>query len=329
MIKPKKILVVGGCGYIGSHMVQYLLGLGYDVVVLDDLSTGYADALVGGTLVVGSCGDRAILSDLFGSHEFNAVMHFASFIQVGESVAKPSDYYQNNFSNTLSLLSAMKDFNLKYFIFSSTAAVFGEPKYTPIDEMHPINPINPYGKSKRMVEMMLEDFDIAYGLRSVSLRYFNAAGADPSSALGERHNPETHLIPLAIRAGLTKLKTPLKIFGADYNTPDGTCVRDYIHVQDLCAAHLLALEYLWAGGESNIFNLGNGMGFSVKEVIGSVERIMNVEIPCANVPRRSGDPERLIADSNKAKKILAWEPVYPNIDDIVSHAYFWALKNPH
>jgi UDP-glucose 4-epimerase len=326
MLNAKKnILVIGGCGYIGSHMVKCLLNAGHHVTVLDDLSAGFKDSLLGGTLIVGDCGDRTLLDKLFTTTQFDGVLHFASFIQVGESVINPAKYYQNNVAKTLTLLEAMKDHGLKNLIFSSTAAVFGEPVYIPIDEKHPCQPINPYGMSKRMVELMLADFDNAYGLRSVALRYFNAAGADPEARIGERHEPETHLIPLALQAVLGK-RPPLKVFGRDYDTPDGTCIRDYIHIDDLSDAHLLALEYLWQGGQSAAFNLGNGAGFSVQQVLDSVSQITGVVVPIENAPRRAGDPARLVADSALAKKILGWQPRYAELEIIVQHAWQWEQR---
>lgn len=318
----KSILVVGGCGFIGSHMVRCLLDAGHQVVVLDDLSTGFKDSLLGCELVVGNCGDRKVLDGLFASHHFDGVLHFASFIQVGESAIDPAKYYRNNVTNTLTLIEAMKDHGVTSLIFSSTAAVFGEPEYVPINETHPLRPINPYGMSKYMVETMLQDFNRAYGLHSVSLRYFNAAGADPEARIGERHDPETHLIPLALQAVLGK-RPPLKVFGRDYETLDGTCIRDYIHVDDLCDAHLLALEFLWNGGETTAFNLGNGEGFSVQQVLDTIERVTGQKVPYENAPRRSGDPARLVADSSLARKVLGWKPRYAELETIMRHAWQW------
>jgi UDP-glucose 4-epimerase len=323
----KIILVIGGCGYIGSHMVKCLLAAGHQVVVLDDLSTGYRDSLLGGELVVGNCGDRAVLDKLFAARQFDGVLHFASFIQVGESVIEPAKYYQNNVANALTLIEAMKDNGVGPLIFSSTAAVFGEPEYVPIDEAHPRQPINPYGMSKYMVEIMLRDFDRAYGLRSVALRYFNAAGADPEARIGERHEPETHLIPLALQAVLGR-RAALKVFGRDYETPDGTCIRDYIHIDDLSDAHLLALEYLWNGGETTAFNLGNGEGFSVQQVLDAVEQVTGQKVPHVNAPRRAGDPARLVADSSQARKVLGWKPGYAELETIVRHAWQWEQSRP-
>lgn len=321
------LLVVGGCGYIGSHMVKCLLGAGHRVVVLDDLSAGYRESLLGGELVVGDCGNRELLDGLFSMNKFDGVLHFASLIQVGESVANPATYYQANVAKTLTLLEAMKDHAVGPLIFSSTAAVFGEPDYVPINEVHLRRPINPYGKSKLMVETMLADFDRAYGLRSVSLRYFNAAGADTLGRIGERHEPETHLIPLALQAVLEK-KPTLKIFGRDYDTPDGTCIRDYIHVDDLADAHLQALKYLWNGGATDTFNLGNGAGYSVQEVLDSVERVTGRKVPFEDAPRRQGDPARLVADSDRAYKVLGWEPRHANLDVIVADAWRWEQRRP-
>jgi|GEM_PF-45512 len=321
----KKLLVIGGCGYIGSHMVKCLLDAGHEVVVLDDLSTGHRDALLGGKLVVGDCGDGVLLDQLFPAHRFAGVLHFASSIQVGESVLDPAKYYQNNVAKTLTLLTKMKEHNVGPLIFSSTAAVFGEPVRIPIDETHPRQPINPYGMSKYMVEAVLADFDRAYGLRSVALRYFNAAGADPEARIGERHDPETHLIPLALQAAMGRRQV-LKVFGRDYPSPDGTCIRDYIHVDDLASAHLLALEYLWQGGASAAFNLGNGSGFSVQEVLDAVKRVTRFQVPSDDAPRRAGDPARLVADATRAKSILGWQPRYVDLDTIVRDAFNWEQR---
>ncbi|NRB57873.1 MAG: UDP-glucose 4-epimerase GalE [Salinicola sp.] len=321
------LLVIGGAGYIGSHMVKQLLEADYHVVVLDDLSTGFENAITAenARLIIGDVGDRALLDLLFSTEKFDGVLHFASLIQVGESVAQPARYYRSNVAKTLTLLEAMVEHGVGPLIFSSTAAVFGEPEYSPIDEAHRQAPINPYGASKFMVERMLEDFDRAYGLKSVALRYFNAAGADPEGRIGERHDPETHLIPLALHAVLGA-RPPLKVFGRDYSTPDGTCVRDYIHVTDLAEAHLRALEYLWAGNPTARFNLGNGNGFSVQEVMDAVERVTGQPVPHENAPRRTGDPAHLVADSRAAKSTLGWNPRYADIDTIVAHAWAWEQK---
>src|SRR5581483_2452390 len=261
-----RILVAGAGGYIGSHMVLALLEAGFDVVSLDNFSTGFRDAIAGGEIMEADLADRAALNQLFATHRFDAVMHFASSIQVRESVADPAKYYRNNVANTLNLLDAMAAASVSRFVFSSSAAVYGEPREIPIGEDHPCAPTNPYGRTKLVVEEMLEDFDRAYALKSVSLRYFNAAGADPGGRLGERHSPETHLIPILLQAAAGK-RGSASIYGRDYPTPDGTCIRDYIHVTDLCAAHLLALRQLLSAGGSRRYNLGNGRGFSVLEVI--------------------------------------------------------------
>lgn len=289
MTSNKKILVIGGCGYIGAHMTKHLLDTGHEVTVLDDLSTGFRDSLLGGELVEGDFGNRAVLDELFPSKRFDGVLHFASLILVGESVIDPARFYRCNVSKTLILLEAMKDHKVQNLVFSSSAAVFGEPQHLPINEDHPRNPINPYGMTKYIVEIMLKDFAHAYGLNSVSLRYFNAAGADPEARIGERHIPETHLIPLALRAA-SGAGLELHLFGQDYETPDGTCIRDYIHVDDLGEAHLLALKYLWHGGGSTAFNLGNGDGFSVKQVIGAVQEVTGKSVPLVYAPRRPGAP---------------------------------------
>ncbi len=315
-------LVIGGAGYIGSHMVKCLVAEGATVTVLDDLSSGHRDAVLGGELIVQDFADRAFLDQLFSNTRFDGVFHFASQILVGESVINPAKYYRANTVATLTLLEAMRDHGVNHFVFSSTAAVYGEPDYVPIDEQHPKVPVNPYGASKYMVEMMLSDFHRAHGLKYVALRYFNAAGADPQARLGERHEPETHLIPLALKAVLGK-KPPLKLFGRDYDTPDGTCIRDYIHVDDLSSAHLLAMQYLQNGGESTVFNLGNGAGYSVQEVIDVVAKVTGKPVPVEHAPRREGDPARLVADAAKAKSVLGWNPVLNDLETIVQHAWNW------
>lgn len=322
-----KFLVVGGAGYIGSHMVKHLLDAGHEVVIADNFSTGYRSALLGGTLVELDIADAKALEDLFTAHQFNAVFHFASFIQVGESVSEPGKYYANNFSATLTLLKAMVQAKVNNFIFSSTAAVYGDPSYAPIDEEHPKAAINPYGRSKWMVEQMLADFDHAYGLKSVSLRYFNAAGADPEGLLGERHEPETHLLPLILQAAAGR-RPAITVFGRDYDTPDGTCIRDYIHVSDLVEAHALAVEYLLGGGISSAFNLGNGQGFSVQEVIDTARSVTGRAIVVTDAPRRAGDPPRLVADASRASKVLGWTPQFASLEQIVAHAWAWELKHP-
>jgi UDP-glucose 4-epimerase len=306
-------------------MVWLLGQRGVNVVTLDDLSSGHADAVTSGRLERGDMADRALLDRIFSSQPVDAVMHFASFIQVGESVEQPARYYRNNVLRTLDLLDAMRAHGVKHFIFSSTAAVFGEPAYTPIDERHPQQPINPYGRTKWMVEQVLADYDRAYGLRSVCLRYFNAAGAHPDGLLGERHDPETHLIPLVLQAASGR-RAGIKVFGQDYDTPDGTCIRDYIHVMDLAEAHWLALQRLLQGGASGVFNLGNGGGYSVQQVIDVARAHTGREIALEYAPRRPGDPARLVADATLACQELGWVPQYPDLATLVAHAWRWEQR---
>lgn len=316
----KPILVVGGAGYIGSHMVLCLQKAGYTPVVLDDLSTGHRDALMNVEFIEGGLFDTALLEKLFAKYDFSAVMHFASFIQVGESVQYPAKYYQNNVAATLHLLDAMLKAQVKHFIFSSTAAVYGEPQYTPINEQHPITPMNPYGHSKRMIEIILADYANAYGLHFASLRYFNAAGADPAGRLCERHDPETHLIPLILQAASGQ-RPAITVYGRDYPTSDGTCVRDYIHVSDLCDAHLLALKALWNGKQTAIYNLGTGEGYTVQQVIDVAKAVTGRQINVIDGERRAGDPVVLVADATLAKKELGWAPRYPELKTIIEHAW--------
>lgn len=320
------ILVVGGAGYIGSHMVKLLAGAGYTPVVLDNLSNGRRELARFGRLVVGDMGQDGTVDALLQAFRFEAVMHFASFIQVGESVAQPGRYYDNNVGNTVRLLEAMVRHEVGRFIFSSTAAIFGEPQYVPIDEAHPTLPINPYGRSKWMVEQILDDFDQAFGLRSCCLRYFNAAGADPDGELGECHQPETHLVPLVLQVASSR-RPAITVFGNDYPTPDGTCIRDYIHVSDLCDAHLLALRALQGGAPSSRFNLGNGAGYSNLEVIGAAERVTGSRIAHELGPRRPGDPPRLVADAARAKSELGWTPRFAALDTIIEHAWRWEQRH--
>ncbi len=317
-----RVLVVGGAGYIGSHMVKHLGRAGCEVVTLDNLSGGYRDAVVYGDFVEGDLANRDLLDKLFSMHAFDVVMHFASFIQVGESVRRPDIYYRNNVVNSLNLLDAMVAHGVHQFIFSSTAAIFGEPEAVPIDEHHIRAPINPYGRSKWMLEQMLEDYDRAFGLKSVCLRYFNAAGADPDGELGERHQPETHLIPLVLQVASGRRES-ITVFGNDYDTPDGTCIRDYVHIADLCEAHWQAVEYLGAGGISRQFNLGNGSGFSVRQVIDVARAVTGKEIATCYADRREGDPARLVADAALARQVLGWIPKYAELSTIVSHAWQW------
>jgi UDP-glucose 4-epimerase len=320
-----KVLVTGGAGYIGSHAVLALQQSGYEVVILDNLVYGHQDLVdraLKTELVVGDTNDRILLEELFKKHDFAAVMHFSAYAYVGESVQSPDKYYRNNVVGTLTLLEAMRDAGIKQFVFSSTCATYGNPEKIPLTEDHPQNPINPYGATKLMVERILKDFDVAYGLRSVCFRYFNAAGADPEGRLGEDHNPETHLIPLVLMAAMAKRES-ISIFGLDYPTPDGTCIRDYIHVTDLATAHVLGLEYLLQGGNSDVFNLGNGNGFSVKEVIDTARKVTGREISVVESDRRPGDPPVLVGSSAKAINILGWQPQYADLEQILAHAWQW------
>jgi UDP-glucose 4-epimerase len=329
MVQEKPtILVVGGAGYIGSHAVLALQQAGYGVVVLDNLVYGHRDLIetvLQAELVVGDMGDRQLLDRLFASHNIAAVMHFAAYAYVGESVTEPAKYYRNNVMATLTLLEAMLAANVKYFVFSSTCATYGVPKTVPIPEEHPQAPINPYGMTKLMVEEILADFDRAYDLKSVCFRYFNAAGADPEGRLGEDHNPETHLIPLVLQTALGQRES-ISIFGTDYPTPDGTCIRDYIHVTDLATAHILGLEYLLKGGNSTAFNLGNGSGFSVKQVIEAAKQVTERPIKAVELDRRPGDPPALIGSSEKARATLGWQPQYADLHQIIRHAWNWHQK---
>jgi UDP-glucose 4-epimerase len=324
-MKNEKILVVGGAGYIGSHMVKDLLDSGYGVITLDDLSTGHRELLPGGEFIEGGLGDPVLLDNLFSTHKISAVMHFAAFSLVGESVEKPLKYYRNNLGATAELLDSMIRHNVKRFIFSSTAAVYGEPVEIPITEDHPCNPTNPYGASKVGVERMLKDCDSAYGLKYISLRYFNASGADESGDIGERHENETHLIPLILEVATGRRKN-IKIFGTHYPTPDGTCIRDYIHVSDLTRAHLLALETLTSGGHSAVYNLGNNRGYSVREVIELARRVTGKTIPAIEADKRPGDPAILIASSDKIKEALGWKPQYEDLETIIKTAWKWHRK---
>ena len=319
------ILVIGGAGYIGSHMLRCLEQAGRNVLVLDNLSTGHAEAVGDCELVVGDAGNEALLGMIFSERPIGCVMHFASSILVGESVADPGKYYDNNVARTITLLNAMVTHKVPRFIFSSTAAIFGNPDYTPIDEAHPTRPINPYGRSKRMVEQMLEDYAHAYGLRYGSLRYFNAAGAHPDGGIGECHEPETHLIPLVLQAASGR-RPSIKVFGDDYDTPDGTCIRDYIHVCDLADAHLLLLQALENGMESCSFNLGTGAGYTVMQVIEEARRVTGCEIPVEIEARRAGDPAALIADGSAARKQLGWSPSLSDLSTIIQHAWAWERR---
>jgi UDP-glucose 4-epimerase len=316
----KAILVVGGAGYIGSHMVLNLRRAGYQPVVLDNLSKGHRDAVLDAELIVGEMADADLLKQLFSKYQFSTVMHFASFIEVGESVKFPAKYYQNNVAATLNLLDVMTKSGIKNFIFSSTAAVYGAPQSQAITEAHPLAPINPYGRSKWMVEEMIKDFAKSDGLNYAILRYFNAAGADPDGRLCERHEPESHLIPIVLQAAAGKREN-ITIYGDKYPTADGTCIRDYIHVVDLCNAHLLALHALVKGKQHMTYNLGTGHGCSVVQVVNAVRRVTGQHIVSRIGPARPGDSAILVADASLAKQELHWVPKYPDLDTIIQHAW--------
>jgi UDP-glucose-4-epimerase GalE len=318
------ILVTGGAGYIGSHTVRLLAGQGRRVVVLDNLVFGHEKAIVedGVELVVGDVGDQDLVRGLFAKHRFGAVVHFAAFAYVGESVTNPLKYYQNNTAEPVKLLQVMQEFGCKVFVFSSTCATYGVPDKLPITESNAQNPINPYGRSKLMVEWVLADCDHAWGLRSACLRYFNASGCSPDGLIGEDHNPETHLIPRVMMA-VTGEIDHIEVFGTDYNTPDGTCIRDYIHVEDLADAHARALDHLAVGGASVRCNLGTGVGVSVKEIISAVEEVTGKTVPVKYGPRREGDPDSLVADPSLAKELLGWVASRKDVRDMVRSAWAW------
>lgn len=319
------ILIVGGAGYIGSHINKKLNKQGYQTVVFDNLSFGHADFIKWGNFHRGDLENIDDIREIFKKYPIEAVMHFAAFTYVGESVENPQKYYLNNLRNTLNLLQVILEENVKYFVFSSTCATYGTPQEIPIPENHPQMPINPYGKAKLMVEQILADYSQAYGLKYASLRYFNAAGADPDAEIGELHEPETHLIPLILDVAAGK-RDKVQIYGTDYPTPDGTCIRDYIHVMDLADAHIKALKYLKGGGESDVFNLGNGLGFSVREVIETAKNVTGKEITVEEVERRPGDPPVLVGSSSKAREILGWNPEYPDLSLIIESAWNWHQK---
>lgn len=321
------ILVCGGAGYIGSHMVAELLENKEEVVILDNFEKGHKDALLGGKLYVGDLRDKEILNKVFTENKIDAVINFAAYSLVGESMTEPLKYFNNNVYGTISLLEAMKEHGVKYIVFSSTAATYGEPKVVPIEENSDTIPTNAYGESKLLVEKILRWCDSAYGIKYTALRYFNAAGAHVSGQIGEDHSPETHLIPLILDVALGN-REKIMMFGDDYNTKDGTCVRDYIHVTDLAKAHLLALKRLKNGGESTAYNLGNGTGFSVKEVVEVARKVTGHEIPAEVAPRRAGDPATLIASSERAIKELGWEPKFNDLETIISTAWKWHSSHP-
>lgn len=322
----RSVLVTGGAGYIGSHAVKALQAEGANVVVYDNLSAGHAPAARGTTLVNGDIHDGDRLRDAMRAHGVDAVMHFAAWLSVGDSVKDPSGYYRNNVLGALSVLDAMVAEKIEHFVFSSTAAVFGNPEETPISEAHPTRPINAYGETKLAVERALPHYERAYGLTSIALRYFNAAGADPDGELGEDHSPEQHLIPRAIDAALGR--DSFQVFGDDYDTPDGTCLRDYVHVTDLASAHLLALDALRSGATSTQYNLGNGRPTSVREVIDAVQRVTGRKVPYTVGPRRAGDPAVLYASSARIKRDLGWQPRFEDVDVIVETAWRWRESHP-
>ncbi|MGI6609577.1 MAG: UDP-glucose 4-epimerase GalE [Limnochordia bacterium] len=323
-----RILVTGGAGYVGSHVVRDLMAAGHEPVVLDNLSKGHLEAVPPGvSLVKADLADKETLSEVFRRYQPQAVMHFAGSSLVGESMREPELYFRNNLSNGLQLLACMVQHDVDKMVFSSSAAVYGEPETVPITEEHPKRPTNPYGESKLFFEAMLARFEKAYGLRSICLRYFNAAGAHPSGEIGEDHTPETHLIPIILQTALGK-REELAIFGTDYPTDDGTCVRDYVHVCDLSAAHLLALQALATGAPSNAFNLGNGQGFSVREILSVAETVVGRPIATRIAERRPGDPAILVASAEKAQQELGWRPSRADIRDIVESAWSWHMGHP-
>ena len=325
------VLVTGGAGYIGSHAVKALTTAGRQVVVYDNLSAGHREAAIragrgAATLVEGDIGDTPRVREVLESHHIDSVMHFAAWLSVGESVRNPSAYYRNNVNGALSILDAMNAAGVKHFVFSSTAAVFGNPLETPIAEDHPRQPINAYGETKLAVERALPHYERAYGIRSIALRYFNAAGADPDGDLGEHHDPELHVIPRAIDAAYGRAS--FQVFGEDYDTPDGTCLRDYVHVTDLASAHVLALDALRGGGASTVYNLGNGRPTSVRAILESIERVTGRRVPYAAAPRRDGDPAVLFATSAKIRRELGWSPEFEEVDTIVETAWKWRERHP-
>lgn len=320
------VLVTGGAGYVGSHVVQELRAAGILCAVVDNLVRGHRELVTGADLIVGDIADSALVRQIIADYQVDAVMHFAAYAYVAESIEEPGKYYQNNVGATINLLNTMVETGVKKFVFSSTCATYGLPEAVPMTEDHSQRPVNPYGSTKLMVERILQDFENVYGLRSVVLRYFNAAGADPTGQIGEWHDPETHLIPLALQAAGGQ-RDSIAIFGTDYATLDGTCVRDYIHVTDLAQAHILGLRYLNAGNPSDAFNLGNGRGFSVREVIEAAERITGRRIKATEAPRRPGDPPTLVGSSTKARRVLGWAPRYDSLDAIIETAWKWHRAN--
>ncbi len=322
-----EILVVGGAGYIGSHMCKYLHAKGLTPVVLDNLSLGHKQSVKWGPLYEGELDDKQLLAKIFKEHDIKAVMHFAAFCYVGESVTEPLKYYQNNVAATIGLLASMLEHGVDKMIFSSSCATYGEPEFLPISENETQQPINPYGRTKLMMETILDDLDNANGLRSVCLRYFNAAGADPEGEIGEDHTPETHLIPLVLSAALGRLKE-LTVFGNDYLTEDGTCIRDYIHINDLAQAHYLALLHLLDGGSSKKYNLGNGNGYSILDVISTASKVSGTDIAYTFADRRDGDPAILVGSAARAIQELNWKPEFNTLETILQTAWDWHSTNP-
>ena len=317
-----RVLVTGGAGYIGSQTAKALARAGHESVVLDNLATGHRKAVKWGSFIEGDLGDKELLARVFKEHRIEAVVHFAASLLVGESVTNPQKYFWNNVVNTLMLLDMMKACRVEHMVFSSSAAIYGNPEKVPIPEDHPMRPVNPYGDSKLCMERAIRWYCVAYGLHGVALRYFNAAGADLEGELGEEHDPETHLIPLVIQAALGR-RPEVDVYGTDYPTPDGTAIRDYIHVVDLADAHVRALEYVAAGGESTELNLGTGQGHSVREVVAGVGKLCDGRVPAKDAPRRAGDPAVLVADPGKARRVLGWCPQHSDLDTIIQSAWGW------
>jgi UDP-glucose-4-epimerase GalE len=316
------VLVTGGAGYIGSHACKALAGAGYTPVTFDSLIYGHREAVKWGPLIEGDLADRNLLNAVMRDYSIEAVVHFAAFAYVGESMQEPGKYFHNNVTNTINLLEAMRDNDIASIVFSSTCATYGMPQHLPIDESHPQVPVNPYGESKLFIEKALHWFGVAHGIRSVALRYFNAAGADPDGEIGEQHDPETHLIPLIIETALGQ-REAIDVYGTDYPTPDGTAIRDYIHVRDLAEAHVLALGYLFDEGESTCINLGTGQGYSVREVIDAVAKCSGRNITTRECPRRAGDPAELVADARRARQLLQWSPDWSSLEQIIETAFRW------
>ena len=322
------ILVTGGAGYIGSHTVKLLQEHGYRVLTYDSLELGHEEAVTGGTIIHGDLLDLDGLEETFNHFPLDAVIHFAAYASVGDSVANPDKYFRNNIIGGMNLINVMRAHNVENIIFSSSAATYGEPLHIPIEESHPQNPTNPYGESKLAFERILKWYDVSYGMKSISLRYFNASGADPEGRIGEDHNPEEHLIPIVLQTALGQRES-VKVFGTDWDTPDGTCIRDYIHVNDLADAHIRALHALEKGTQTTAYNLGSGDGHSVKQVIETAEQVIGRKIPWEEAPRRPGDPARLVASSDKIKKELKWKPHFPELHTIIEHAWQWHSAHPN